>query len=261
LRALVRGMHAVRSAPLTKASTNFHNGVREFMSTADSRPGVNRVDLTKTSDGMWMAIELYPSNPPFYGVNNLDSGRFTRLDYSRYPKIGMTLNDRADPFVKQVSDMLLSSCIKNVRMNAWNFSSDDFLLCTQLLNNSNIGRLDIHSCLQDSSISHIHPFVSHTKTRVAVYCHDMDLSDSAAFIEHLASSGFSSAFLLDYKSSASSFFGISHAFWKQFLNEKLANGSFEFVETAKMGGRVTEAPIVLPDSDIGYLEWQRKMKI
>ncbi|GMR52242.1 hypothetical protein PMAYCL1PPCAC_22437, partial [Pristionchus mayeri] len=67
----------------------------------------------------------------------------------------------------------------------------------------------------------------HSK-KINIICDESPLSNPATFITQLAID-VSSSVLVDHSCNSTSFFGLSHSFWKQFLNEKLSNGSFESV--------------------------------
>ncbi|GMR52192.1 hypothetical protein PMAYCL1PPCAC_22387, partial [Pristionchus mayeri] len=104
--------------------------------------------------------------------------------------------------------------IKDVRIYSNDFTPADFLLCSQLLRKSTFGKLVIYTTtVHDSNAPHIISLASHAH-EIMIDCVEARLSDSTFFITQL-DSAVSSVLLFHYSSS---FFGLSHSFWKEFLN-------------------------------------------
>ncbi|GMR52180.1 hypothetical protein PMAYCL1PPCAC_22375, partial [Pristionchus mayeri] len=173
-------------------------------------------------------------------------------------KLEVTLKGLEDPIQDQLSS-LLSSCIKSASINDWTFTkASDFPLCTHILRNSTFLRLGIRAKrLEDDIAGHIHSLTSKAQT-ISIACYEKQLSDQAAFITNLASS-LIFVDLRDRSCTTSSFFGLPHSFWNTFLNENHANSSFESIETGNMTEWIMEAPFVLPDTPIEWLEWHKKI--
>ncbi|GMR52211.1 hypothetical protein PMAYCL1PPCAC_22406, partial [Pristionchus mayeri] len=205
---------------------------------------------------------LYPSNLPFHALATLDAGRFERLLGRAYPTLRVALNGLEDPIVGQVSD-LLSLFIKDPRIYGSNglnhFTPADYHLCAHVLRNSFLDELILNvKRLDDNTAPSILSLASHAK-EIELNYDNTQLSDPAAFITQLASD-FSSSFLSDRSISSSSFFGLPNSFWKKYFNEKLADGSFESIETGNIRGKkITTAPFILPDTPIRWLEWIKKV--
>ncbi|GMR51804.1 hypothetical protein PMAYCL1PPCAC_21999, partial [Pristionchus mayeri] len=242
-------------ANLAQVSTHYYSGVHKFMMRPVNRPGLKCVNFSKDEDGMSVEIQLYPSNLPFHCLDTLDARRVKKFRGFANPILEVTLNTLNDPIVIQVAGML-SSCIKNVRINAWTLSSADFLLCSQLLRNSDIGNLLFHTTRMGDDAASFILSTAHTK-ELTVVCNDPQLSNPAAFITQLASKVQGST-LYDDSDSTTLFFGLPHSFWNKFLNEKLANGSFESIGMGNMEGEITKAPFVLPDTPLESVKWYKK---
>ncbi|GMR57290.1 hypothetical protein PMAYCL1PPCAC_27485, partial [Pristionchus mayeri] len=73
-----------------------------------------------------------------------------------------------------------------------------------------------------------------TKEFSLIFSNVPRLSDPAAFIAQLAALPVTNIYLGD---KCSPFVGLPHSFWTTFLNENLANGSFEWVEARGMNGK------------------------
>ncbi|GMR31397.1 hypothetical protein PMAYCL1PPCAC_01592, partial [Pristionchus mayeri] len=173
----------------------------------------------------------------------------------------VALNGLEDPIVEQVSDFLSSSIsatyiyFSDVTSHS---SLPDYQLYTHFLRNSILARLVANVVtLDDNTASSILSVASHTKD-IRVNCREARLSDPASFITSI-SLDVSSSSISDLSSNNSSFFGLPHSFWNTFLNEKLANGSFEYTETRNMEGVIRKAPFILPDTPIRQLEWIKKV--
>ncbi|GMR33325.1 hypothetical protein PMAYCL1PPCAC_03520, partial [Pristionchus mayeri] len=92
---------------LSKVSTHFHHGVKEFMKREDNRPGIRAVHFVKTIDGMVVIIDLFASNIAFYDLANLDMGRLKRSMMSRIvPSMLVTLAGPEDSIIEQLADFL-----------------------------------------------------------------------------------------------------------------------------------------------------------
>ncbi|GMR52694.1 hypothetical protein PMAYCL1PPCAC_22889 [Pristionchus mayeri] len=245
-------------ANLAQVIYYFRIGVKEFMQRADNRPGIKFVRLLKTDDGITVFIHLYPSNIPFYCLTTLDKERYNRLSST---VLEITLEDHEDKNVNQLSD-LFSSYIDHVHIYGGELTPAEYLLGSQILSNSTIVKLQIFDTrLDDDTAPHILSLVSRTKkTEVAFY--ETRLSDSATFINRLSTVS-SSLSLIDISHRPVQipwyFFGLRHSFWSVFLNEKLANGSLESIQTGNMKEKVTKAPFNLADTRIRFLEWNRKL--
>ncbi|GMR30984.1 hypothetical protein PMAYCL1PPCAC_01179, partial [Pristionchus mayeri] len=244
-------------ANLAQVSTHFHTGVHEFMKRKENRPGIKFVQLMKVDDGLFVAIEPYPSNIPFYRLPVIESERFQRFGDYDDPEFFITLNGSEDPIVEQISE-LLSTNIKLAFVDEhFNFTPDDLSLCASVLRNSSIGQLSMQiKRLDDNAVPSILSLASHTKDFDSII-RTVQLSNPASFITQLSSS-VSSSIQTDRSSTATSFLGLPHSFWKKFLNEKLANGSFEFVETGNINEKITKAPFIMPDRNVRWLEWHKK---
>ncbi|GMR52190.1 hypothetical protein PMAYCL1PPCAC_22385, partial [Pristionchus mayeri] len=242
---------------LAEVSTHFRSGVKEFMKKSDNRPGVKSVHFSKDEDGISVEIQLYPSNLPFHFLDTLAVGRFKRFRGFSNLALEVTLNGINDPIFNQVSDLLSTSIKKDVRIYSNDFTPADFLLCSQLLRKSTFGKLVIYTTtVHDSNAPHILSMATHTK-EILFDCDETHLADPAAFITELYSC-VASVFVDECSSSTTSFFGLSLSFWKKFLNDRLANGTFEYIETGNMEGKITKAPFDLPDTPIEWLEWLKK---
>ncbi|GMR38144.1 hypothetical protein PMAYCL1PPCAC_08339, partial [Pristionchus mayeri] len=121
-------------------STHFRTGVTKFMNRLENRPTIENISILKDDNGLVARVYLFPSNLPFHGLTTLDSRRFHRSGNSDQPRIEVEVNGPEDPILEQVSG-ILSTSIKKVEITAWNFSSTDFSLCTQLLHTSKTGLL------------------------------------------------------------------------------------------------------------------------
>ncbi|GMR52182.1 hypothetical protein PMAYCL1PPCAC_22377, partial [Pristionchus mayeri] len=238
---------------LPEVSTHFRTGVKGFMKRDDNRPGIRTVHLIKSNAGWNIWILLYPSNLPFHALDALDAARFTRSGDSHNHKLEVTLNGPEDSVVEQVFG-LLSTHIKEAWIDLR--TSPDFMLCSQLLRKSTFGKLGIiRPILDDTTAPYILSLASLSK-EIEFRCKETQLSDPAAFITQLDST-VSSAGLVD---SSSLFFGLPHSFWKKFLNQKLASGTFDSIETGNMNGqKVMKAPFILPDTPLRFTKWYRKV--
>ncbi|GMR57248.1 hypothetical protein PMAYCL1PPCAC_27443, partial [Pristionchus mayeri] len=113
--------------------------------------------------------------------------------------------------------------------------------------------------LDDTTAPSILEIASHSKE---LKLGESGLSDSAAFITQLASMDITrvSLYVILYFFPATEFFTLPRSFWRTFLNEKLANGSFECVEIAigREQQKFTMAPIDLPeDAIILSMKWTK----
>ncbi|GMR56975.1 hypothetical protein PMAYCL1PPCAC_27170, partial [Pristionchus mayeri] len=85
------------------------------------------------------------------------------------------------------------------------------------------------------------------------------ITDPAAFIKTLCSHHVPNVLLRmrDNWLLHDSFFCLPRSFWEKFLNEKLSNKDFEWVEEGHtIGSRITKEPVNLPDSTIDWLHWE-----
>ncbi|GMR52960.1 hypothetical protein PMAYCL1PPCAC_23155 [Pristionchus mayeri] len=240
-------------ANLTQVSTHFHSGLKEFMMNPLNRPTIKKLCLQKDYDKLSVDISLYPSNIP---LHSLYAGTFKRKRGSFYSTLHVKLNGLEDPATEQVSN-LLSSFIEKASIDGFNFTSSDFSFSSHLLRNSTFGDLDISQwALTDSIGSFITSLAVHTKD-LRISCDSPRLSNTAAFITQLAST-VSSLHLSHYSMPTFSFFGLPRSFWKEFLNEKLANGSFECIYSDNLEEVITKAPFILPDTPMEWLVWEKK---
>ncbi|GMR51802.1 hypothetical protein PMAYCL1PPCAC_21997, partial [Pristionchus mayeri] len=243
-------------ANIAQVSSDFHTGVHNYMKRANNRPGVRWAEIFKNRDGMNVMIQLFPSNLPFHALDTLDLGRFQRFGGPPNPQLYAILNGLEDPIKDQVSG-LISSCIKQAKVNAANFSPSDFQQCSQMLQNSDIGTLVFQTTrMGDEAASFILSLAARTE-ELEVHCHGAQLSNPASFITQLAFVA-SSALLVDFSFTPASFYGLSHSFWKKFLNEKLANGSFKSIKTGNMRRTTMQTTFDLPDTPMRWLEWHKK---
>ncbi|GMR52210.1 hypothetical protein PMAYCL1PPCAC_22405, partial [Pristionchus mayeri] len=89
-------------ANLAQVSTHFHIGVNKYMKRSDNRPGVKYAHFHKNEDRLILKVLLYPSNLPFYDMNTLNFGRFSRWGNSLEPRMSVNLNGHEDPILKLV---------------------------------------------------------------------------------------------------------------------------------------------------------------
>ncbi|GMR51803.1 hypothetical protein PMAYCL1PPCAC_21998 [Pristionchus mayeri] len=181
------------------------------------------------------------------------------VDLVPWSSLEVTLNGFEDPIQDQVSS-LLSSCINSVRIDGWTFTLDsDFPLYAHMLRNSTVVRPAFRvKRLDDSTAAHIHSLTPQAEN-IFIACSETQLSAPAIFIAKLTSDA-SAASMYDFSSSTSSFFNLTNSFWQKFLNEKLSNSSFKFIKTGNMKGKkIKKAPFVLPDTDIGWLKYHKKI--
>ncbi|GMR57274.1 hypothetical protein PMAYCL1PPCAC_27469, partial [Pristionchus mayeri] len=242
------------------------------MKIAENRPAIHILHLNKSDNGTELRIILFSSNLPFYGLANLDLGRFKRSDHPLGPQLTVTLGAPQDPIWNQVVD-LLSAPIKDVtNNNIWaavqvlftefrvirkNFSPAEFSVYAQLMSNSTIGNFNSGTLkLDDTSASFIIEIASRSKEFNLCLLNETQISDPATFITQLYSLPIISVFLVD---SSSSFFGLPRSFWEKFLNEKLVNGSFEYVKiVGDIRLQFIKAPIIIPDdNEIYHLMWKK----
>ncbi|GMR56967.1 hypothetical protein PMAYCL1PPCAC_27162, partial [Pristionchus mayeri] len=136
-------------------------------------------------------------------------------------------------------------------------------ICAKFLRASTIDCLVIYDQILDNTTApSIISINSRTTNSLKLWLTSEKLfSDPAAFIDKLSSFCISSVALVDETSFTSPspylFFGLPHKFWEKFINEKLSNGSLEWVVTGNTNGKITKAPLNLPSTQIGYLEWQK----
>ncbi|GMR52189.1 hypothetical protein PMAYCL1PPCAC_22383, partial [Pristionchus mayeri] len=160
-------------ANLAKVSTHYNIGVNEVMMRAGNRPGLKYVVVTKSNGYISMEFHLYRTNIPFYGLSNVDSGRFKRFGDSDSPRLQVTLKDSDDSIKEQVTSML-STSINHAAICGYNFTPDDFSLCVHLLRNSTIVKLDIIiTVLNHTSASKVIAIVSKSK-RLHISLHNED---------------------------------------------------------------------------------------
>ncbi|GMR57285.1 hypothetical protein PMAYCL1PPCAC_27480, partial [Pristionchus mayeri] len=200
----------------SQVSTSYNAGVHEFLKRAKNRSDIKRVIVWKNRNSLVVNIHLYQSNLPFYGVSNLNKGRFKRWVHCQDPSLMVTLTRPEDPVLEQVSG-LLSSYIKNIAIPQFGrISSADLPLCALMLRKSRIGNLTIQPMrLNDKTASYITDIASRTKEFHLDIVEASCLSDAAAFISHLASMDRSRVSLTDY--CYSFFYGLRHSFWRNFL--------------------------------------------
>ncbi|GMR52697.1 hypothetical protein PMAYCL1PPCAC_22892 [Pristionchus mayeri] len=241
-------------ASLAEVSTHFNAGVTEFMKKDDNRPGIDYVDMAKTDNGVLVRMKLYPSNIRFYSLDTQEAGRFKRRGGSPYPRLEVTLNGPGDALFKQVSD-LLSSHINLLIFNGLDFTPSYFSSCSQLLLNSSFGQLNAYTEILDDFIAPFILSLASNTMDIEICCHQSLLSDPTSFISQLYSDVFSCSLF----NCSPPFFNLPHSFWTKFLNEKLANGSFESIKTGNMKRKVKKAPFDLPDTAIKSLKWHKKM--
>ncbi|GMR58035.1 hypothetical protein PMAYCL1PPCAC_28230 [Pristionchus mayeri] len=248
-------------ANLSKVSTQFHSGVKEFMCKDENRLKFNQVSMEKNDDGLEVSIHFFPSNLPYHDLASLDWPRYEKLKRDSDPILRVTLSGDEDPIVDEVF-RLLSSLIESVVVGAFAselFSPEDFALCARLLSASTVDDIDSEcAILDDSRAPSIISICSHAG-RINMSLDREDdaegLSNPTAFITQLYALPPTSVCLLDHSFL---FFGLPNSYWKKFLDEKLASNSMYSVMTGSMGMRlVREAPIALPQSPIRWIEWVR----
>ncbi|GMR57839.1 hypothetical protein PMAYCL1PPCAC_28034, partial [Pristionchus mayeri] len=82
------------------------------------------------------------------------------------------------------------------------------------------------------------------------------LSNPELFIGELGSFDIPSVKLMDPNPTIRFFLSITRSVWEKFLDEKLMNGSIDYVLVESMGlERITEAPVNLPETPIRWIEW------
>ncbi|GMR56795.1 hypothetical protein PMAYCL1PPCAC_26990, partial [Pristionchus mayeri] len=137
--------------------------------------------------------------------------------------------------------------------------STELSLCANLLHVSAIEHLQLLSVtLNDTTAPLIISIISRATNFLSLHVRRQhQFADPAAFIEKLSSMSIAGVFFSDPSSHANSFFALTHLFWEKFLNDKLSNGSLEWVVTGNTNGKIMKAPLNLPATPIGYLEWQK----
>ncbi|GMR57249.1 hypothetical protein PMAYCL1PPCAC_27444, partial [Pristionchus mayeri] len=107
--------------------------------------------------------------------------------------------------------------------------------------------------------SSILEIASHAKELNIKCSEEPGLSDSTTFITQLESMDIVRVSLVCLYFS-SSFFDLPYSFWRNFLNEKLGNGSFDCVEITgdDMDEKFTKPPIDTPDdTSFFFLKWTK----
>ncbi|GMR57243.1 hypothetical protein PMAYCL1PPCAC_27438, partial [Pristionchus mayeri] len=154
-------------------------------------------------------------------------------------------------------------------MPRWNSFPSDLSVYAQLMCKSTIGNFNAGAMnVVDTTVSSIINIASRSKEFTLEFDRDSLLADPAAFITELSSAVSPFVRLTDHYSI--DFLGLPLSFWQNFLNEKLANGSFEYVmiylygngprfmeKDAKM---FTEPLIDIPvGSELYSIEWDKKV--
>ncbi|GMR57247.1 hypothetical protein PMAYCL1PPCAC_27442 [Pristionchus mayeri] len=238
------------------------------MKRAENRPAIHTVFLMK-NNGIKMKIVLFASNLPFYGFANLDWGRFERSSHSLGPALVVTLEGPQDPIWNQVAN-LISAPIKEVNRNGIlelgtiddllgeraRSSFVDLSVCAQLMRDSTIEKFKGAGLIvNETTVSSI-IIASRTKKFIMAFDSDSELADQAAFIAELNSVVSSSVCISDYIRT------LPRIFWQKFLNENLANGSFEYAVIRIAGARAQKfmkAEIDLPvECELVNVEWHKK---
>ncbi|GMR41103.1 hypothetical protein PMAYCL1PPCAC_11298, partial [Pristionchus mayeri] len=236
-------------ANLAQVSTHFRTGVKEFMKRDENRPGIEKLH-TQEWCGLNLKIDLYPGNLPFHGPFERDYRRLRHLS-PRFLKVPYAM-DAPESLINQVSE-LLSSRIKDARIDVRQFTSAHFSFCAKMLRKSTFGYLEVHvERLDDTNVAHILSLASLTK-KFKIVCEETpQLADPASFITQLTSKA-KHSILRDRSSSlASSFFGLHHSFWKDFLNESLYYRSLDVIEIDSRG-YIRDPYFILPDFPIHEL--------
>ncbi|GMR55401.1 hypothetical protein PMAYCL1PPCAC_25596, partial [Pristionchus mayeri] len=134
----------------SQLSTHYLTGVNIFMNRDVNKPGFESVTLDKFEDALVVNIKLIPSNLLFYGLADLDWGRFQRGGDSDSLMLAMELNGAKDPIFEKLSG-LFSVSIQEVEIYGYRLNMDDFSLTARLLHNSTICILKIHFFLINDS--------------------------------------------------------------------------------------------------------------
>ncbi|GMR56294.1 hypothetical protein PMAYCL1PPCAC_26489, partial [Pristionchus mayeri] len=89
-------------ANLAQVSTHYFSNVTTFMNRAGNRPGVERVFLTTSENGLDVIyIQLIPANIFFYGLADL-SRRFARRGNAESPLLMVEMNGSEVSIFEQV---------------------------------------------------------------------------------------------------------------------------------------------------------------
>ncbi|GMR56986.1 hypothetical protein PMAYCL1PPCAC_27181, partial [Pristionchus mayeri] len=249
-------------ANLSKVSTHFHLGVKEFMKKEKNGPWIERVTLEKTRFGLLVKIGLFPSNLPFHDLSPLKSGRFHRSRCYGHPALNVLLTGPEDPLIEKLA-AFLSSPIKDViigKNDSHRLSSADLSICTRLLGSSTICELIFnYPTLDDITAPFLISITSRVTNLLRFWFYKHRITDPAAFVESLCSLPIKRTFLGSsiMTINTRSFLGLSRSFWENLLNEKLSNGSFEWVGTGNRNSVIMRAPVNLPAAPIVYVTWDR----
>ncbi|GMR57707.1 hypothetical protein PMAYCL1PPCAC_27902, partial [Pristionchus mayeri] len=225
-----------------QVSKIFYNGVNEFMARKKNRPGLNAVWLIKWMGQLEVYIRLFPSNISYYDLASLDNRRFQRLRFGGGPALRVMLTGPEDPIVDQLSDFL-SSSIKSVKIGGYGIDStldsSHLSLCANLLSASTMDHLKISLLNLDGfSDPFIISIIARVRNHLEIFFFGQpSYINSVAFITTLFSYSIRHVFLNNPNSilHPDSFIGLPRAFWEQSFNEKLSNGSIEWVETRIRG--------------------------
>ncbi|GMR33413.1 hypothetical protein PMAYCL1PPCAC_03608, partial [Pristionchus mayeri] len=247
-------------ANLSQVSTHFYTGVHQFMKIAENRPALSSAHLWRRKGRLAVRVFLYPSNLPFYGLASLNARRFSRYRNHHGPHVEVDLKGPNDRIIEQVVN-LLSAPIGEVTIqgHVHGFSAEDLSLCARVLRGSTIGKVEVQRNLLDDVTSPSILEIASSAKVLEVTTQDTDLSDPASFVTQLASMDLTRVSLCDNFFSA--LLDLPNEFWTTFLNEKLSNGSFEYVEILGVGmerTKFTKSPIDLPDhSFFSYIDWKK----
>ncbi|GMR38146.1 hypothetical protein PMAYCL1PPCAC_08341, partial [Pristionchus mayeri] len=247
---------------LSKVSTHFNLGIKEFLKKENNRPWIERVTLLKTRVGLLVKIGLFPSNLPFHDLSPLTSGRFQRSRHYGHAALKVLLTGPEDPLIEQLAEFL-SSSIKDViigKNDSHRLSSFDLSICTRLLGSSTICELVFnYPTLDDITAPFLISITSRVSNLLRFWFYKHQITDPAAFLETLCSLPIKRTFIGSsiLTINTRSFLGLSRSFWENFLSEKLSNGSFEWVGTGNINRVIMRAPVNLPATPIVYVTWDR----
>ncbi|GMR58001.1 hypothetical protein PMAYCL1PPCAC_28196 [Pristionchus mayeri] len=242
-------------ANMAKVSIYLRAMVKEFLGSDDNRPGLKEVTLRKKNEGLEVWMRIFLSNAPFYDLTGLDGSRFRRSRdlYTSSPAVRVMLTGAEDTVVEQAA-RLLSAPVGHVDIQ----STADLALCLPLLRASFIRHIRFCLPALDDTTA---PCVLSMASRAESVAIDLGvqngtegLSDPAAFIKELFSTVPSHVYLYNYSPL---FFGLPNSFWVNFFNEKLSNGSLDWVEVGFQSERMIRAPIILSDRHFARVLWMK----
>ncbi|GMR56284.1 hypothetical protein PMAYCL1PPCAC_26479, partial [Pristionchus mayeri] len=158
----------------SQVSTHYLADVTTFMSRDCNKPGIDSVILAKFADRFVVNIFLTPSNLLFYGLADMDSGRFLRS--SERPLLEVTLNGSDDPIFEKLSG-LLSTSIEHVSIHGSDITPEYF----SMLRGSMIRHLSIEFCSVNDTIASSVIELASSATEISLGLLNAELSDQGGF--------------------------------------------------------------------------------